>query len=183
MDYKKRVTDALNNYYKKQEPSFKKKRKNAKPEKAVEQQILIWCRQKGFDVDVVESKSKFNTQTMRYTGRAASPGMSDIIGNTNNGLAVFIELKSKGRRVASALAPKQREFLIRKIHTGCFAIMCDSIEYAENTWNQFLSLPNAQRIEFLLNELPTPRDKQLNLNNQNPGIDDVDGDDNGDLPF
>ena len=131
------------------------KRSNQKPEKAVEEEVLLWCRQKQFDVDVIEAKAKFNVATGRYTGRAASAGFPDIVGNTNKGLAVYIELKSKGRRVGSALRPNQRAFLHRKIRTGCFAVMTDSLEYIDKTWTHFCSLPTIeQRISYLLNELP-----------------------------
>ena len=154
MDYRSRVKKALAGFEKRQEIEIKPRRKNKKPEKAVEQEILLWCRQKGFDVDVVESKAKFNTITGLYTGKATIPGMSDILGNTSDGRAVFIELKAKGRRVGSALREEQRAFLIRKIKGSCFAVVTDSIEYIEDIWMKYQALFPHERIPFLLSELP-----------------------------
>ena len=175
MDYKKRVKQALENHYAKQEYTPPEpRRKNQKPEKQVEQEILLWCNRQQWDVDVIEAKAKFNTATMQYTGRAASPGVADIIGNTQNGLSTYIELKSKGRRVGSALAPKQRAFLTRKIRTGCFAVMADSVEYIDRVWSHFCSLPTKEhRVAYLLNELPDHNQRQLKLN-QKPGTGDAD---------
>lgn len=130
------------------------KRSNQKPEKITEQEVLMWCKQKQFDVTVVEAKAVYSVTTKRYTGRAVSDGFSDIVGNTSKGLAVYIELKAKNKRVGSALRPNQRDFLHRKIRTGCFAVMVDSLEYIDKTWNHYCSLPLEQRISFLLNELP-----------------------------
>lgn len=165
MDYKKRVQDAMNKYYQKLEgetdPS--PKRKNQKPEKLVEAEVLLWCKQNGFDVDVVDSKATFSLATRRYTGKTTSFGLSDIIGNTSEGLGVYIELKAKGRRVGSALDPKQRAFLIRKINTGAFAIMCDSSDYLNQAWNHFKTLTFEDRISFLINELPSHNQRQLKL--------------------
>lgn len=163
MDYKKRITDAIARYEERQGVQIKPQRKNQKPEKLVEDEVSLWLRQNQFDCDIVEAKAKFSTATGRYSGRAASPGMSDIVGNTGDGLAVYIELKAKGRRVGSALAPKQRMFLTRKIQTGCFAICCDGLDYLERTWKHFLSLSKNERIVYLLNELPEHTQRQLDF--------------------
>lgn len=161
MDYKKRVNKALENYYKRQEPDLQIRRKNEKPEELVVNDHLIWCKQMNWDVDVIESKSKFNTSTMRYSGRAASVGTSDICGNTSEGLGVYIETKAKGRRVGSALREGQREFLIRKIASGCFAIMSDDIEYTKRIWKLFQDTPPDKRTELLINELPEHNPRQM----------------------
>lgn len=165
MDRKKRVEAAIEGYFKRQEvKEIPPKRTNEKPEKTVEKAVLVWCKQNGFCMDVVESKSKFNTQTMRYTGRAASPGMPDLVGNTSNGLACFIELKAPGCRNGSNLRDNQRDFLTRKIHTNCFAVVTDSVTYLEATWTTYKSLPNKEeRIKFLLNELPQHKTRQMKL--------------------
>lgn len=159
IDYKARTKKALEGYFKKQDISqdlaMKPKQKRGKPEKLVEKDVLIWCKQKGFCVDVVEAKAVYSVSTGRYTGRVTSFGLSDIIGNTKDGLFVCIELKSPGRRVGSALHPRQREFLIKKIKTNAFAVMADSVAYIDKTWTHFCLLPTTeQRISYLLNELP-----------------------------
>lgn len=163
MDYKKRVREAVEGFIKKQDLPETTTRKNEKPENIVVNSILLWCKQNGFDVHVFESKAKFNVSTGRYTGRAASPGTPDIIGNSKNGLACYIEAKAPGCRNGSNLRPQQREFLTRKIQTECFAVCADSAAYVENTWNHFISLPPQERIEYLLKELPQHNPRQLKL--------------------
>lgn len=160
--YKKRVEEALLGYYKKQDPDYyEPRRKNEKPEESVVSAIYAWCSNMGWDVDIVEVKAKFNVETQMYTGRAASPGISDILGNTEKGLAVYIEVKAPDKRVGSALRGKQREFLSRKIETGCFAIMADSVEYLEKTWLHFITLSPEERKSFLFKELPEHKPRQL----------------------
>lgn len=178
---KESTKKAIENYYKRQEVDIKPTRKNKKPEKQVEQDVLIWAKSKGMSLDIIEAKAKFNTATGMYTGRAASAGLSDLIGNTQHGLAVFIELKSHGRRIGSALHPRQRAFLTEKIMSNCFAICADSSAYCEKVYTHWLSLPTSEeRIAFLLKELPEHNPQQLKLD-QSPGTLFDAGDD--DLPW
>ncbi len=151
---KESTKKAIENYYKRQEIDITPTRKNKKPEKQVEQDVLIWAKSKGMSLDIIEAKAKFNTATGMYTGRAASAGLSDLIGNTQHGLAVFIELKAPGRRVGSALHARQRAFLTEKIMTNCFAVVVDSVEFLEQIWLQFCTLPSEQKLKFLLDQLP-----------------------------
>lgn len=165
MDYKKRVVGALERYYQRQEKQEETpSRKNNDPEKQLEKKACEWFKLNGFDIDIIEAKATFNPSDMSYTGISASFGMSDCVGNSNRGHAVFIELKAPGRRIGSALREKQRSFLIRKINTGCFAIVADSIEYIDKTWKHFQSLPTMnERISFLLNELPQHKPRQVDF--------------------
>jgi hypothetical protein len=75
-------------------------------------------------------------------------------------MAVFIELKAKGRR--SALRENQREFLIEKINTGCFAVVVDSLELLENQWERFCLLKKRRQYQmakdFLFTALPKKKD-------------------------
>lgn len=158
MDHKKSVARAIENYYKRQEPSEEPRRKNEKPEAEVVQKILIWLKQNDFDAMTVEAKATYSVQRGGYTGRAASPGTPDIIGNYKTGLSCWIEAKAKGRR--STLRELQREFLIRKIQSNCFAVVVDSVECLENIWNQFRALPHSDRQMFLLNQLPVKKDEE-----------------------
>ena len=112
---------------------------------------------------MVEAKAVFSVATKRYTGKTTSFGLSDIVGNSSTGLAIYIELKAPGRRVGSAIRPKQREFIIRKIKTGCFAIVTDSAQYANEVWLKFQPLDYEQRVELLLSELPAHNQRQLSF--------------------
>lgn len=98
-----------------------------KPEKKVEAEVLAACIHLGLDVDVFDSKAVYSEHKKGYTKSKAAPeGCSDIIGNTPQGIAVFIELKAKGK--LSGIRPKQREFLLRKAQAGCFACCVDSVD-------------------------------------------------------
>ncbi len=168
---KESTKKAIENYYKKLDAEIEPtpKRKNKNPEKLVERDVLLWCKKNDISVDVIEAKAKFNTTTGAYTGRAASHGLSDLIGNNIQGMAVFIELKALGRRVGSALHERQRKFLTNKIQTNCFAVVTDAVDHLEKVYRHWLSLPTSEeRIKYLLSELPQHNPRQLNLD-QSPG--------------
>lgn len=158
-DHKKTTKAAVDYFLQKNyDQAQKAKRKNEKPEKEVERAVMLWLNTNGFDCNVVESKAVYNPKIQRFLHSQAAPGMSDIVGNTDAGRAVFIELKAPGRRVASAVSDVQRFFLMRKIQSHCFALVVDSVEYLERTYNQWLALPLDQRVDFLFKELPQPKD-------------------------
>lgn len=123
------------------------------PEKIVEKEVLEVCAQLKFDVDVVDSKGVFSRAANRYTKNRHIPdGFSDLVGNTENGLAVFIELKAKGK--LKTLRQNQRAFLTRKIENGCFACVVDNAESLCNIYLKFISLPVVERPNYLLSTLP-----------------------------
>ena len=114
------------------------KRKNKKPEKVLEKQVIAWAPLKHWDLTVVEAKSVFNPRLGMYLRSQVEPGYSDISGNDNEGMAVYIELKSKGKR--STLSDTQRAFLTRKIFTNAFAVCVDSLDMLEENyklWRKF----------------------------------------------
>lgn len=123
------------------------------PEKIVEKLSLEECKALQFDVDIIESKATFSKNANRYLkSRSAPEGISDIVGNDSNGIAVFIELKAKGK--LKTLRPKQREFLIRKIESCCFAVVIDNPENITKYYLRFLSLPKIERQAYLKSILP-----------------------------
>jgi RecB family endonuclease NucS len=99
-------------------------RKPLSPEKLVEREVLAMCKLMRLDVSVVESKAKFSESQQRYRRQETEVGFSDVVGNDEAGMAVFIELKARGK--LNSLRPAQRAFLLRKIHSGCFATVVDS---------------------------------------------------------
>jgi len=153
-DFKGRVKNAINKYIEKQTPTNKVKRKNEKPEKQVEREVLKWCRDNGWDINVVESKSTWSESAGRYIAQSVSSGFSDLAGNTDLGLSVFIELKAPGK--LSTLRPQQREFLLRKIGTGCFAVCVDSVSRLELAWSGFCKAYDKK--EYLVSVLPKVRE-------------------------
>jgi hypothetical protein len=153
-DFKDRVKNAIYKYIEKQTPKVSVKRKNEKPEKAVEREVLKWCRDRHWDINVVESKSTWSESAGRYISQSVSAGFSDLAGNTDLGLSVFIELKAPRR--LSTLRPQQREFLLRKIGTGCFAVCVDSSLRLEDLWNGFCKAYDKK--EYLVSVLPKVRE-------------------------
>jgi hypothetical protein len=134
------------------QPKEKKpKRKNSKPEKIVEGNIMAWLRFNGFDCNVVEAKAVYNPKIKRYLKSQAIPGMSDVIGNDKDGIAVYIELKAKGR--LSTLAEHQKAFLLRKISTNCFACCVDSVDLIKEIYCKWKSIDNNETKRQFLTSL------------------------------
>lgn len=157
------VKKALANYYKRQmgDHSRSPKKKNKKPEKIVEKQVTDWCKKHDLDVSIVECKGVYNSATNTYLHGMTEPGYSDLSGNNKYGMAVYIELKAKGRR--STIRLRQMQFLVRKIKAGCFAVVVDSPEILEEQYYQWFDLVMAKRIDeaksYLLSVLPKKRQR------------------------
>ena len=126
---------ALMRYYERQLPSDKPHRKNEKPEKEVEAAVLAWCRSRNWFLQVFEAKSVFSEQSQRYISATMKAGTPDLVGITNCGVFVAIELKAPGRR--STLRPRQREFLLEIIKRGGFGVVVDSVSMLEKAWLEF----------------------------------------------
>lgn len=136
-EQRRRISGAIDKYIKKNEPktSFDT-RKNGAPEKDLEQVVMPWLKTNGFSVNVIESKATYDLKAGRYIGQSVKQGFVDIAGNYKTGLGVFIELKAPGKR--STLRPAQREFLLDKIETGCFAVCIDSLMLLKNQFERFM---------------------------------------------
>lgn len=141
VDYKARVKAAIEKYTEKQsEPATinpEPRRKNKKPEEEVVKACLAWMRAQGFDVGLVEAKSVYSPELGRYLRSQVKAGTSDCFGNSNMGHAVFVEFKAASKR--STLQPHQREFLVRKINTFCFAVCVDSDHMLKEFYTTWLS--------------------------------------------
>ena len=160
-DYKARVKAATEKYLTKNDPN-KVHRKNEEPERELQKEVIKWLNSIGWDVDSIDSKAQFSEGQGRYISQNAKPGISDVVGNDPNGIAVYIEMKAPGRR--SSLRHNQRLFLLRKIKTNCFAIVADSKEFISTAYKRW-SLDYADRAKrnaILLSLLPpekTERDQ------------------------
>lgn len=113
---------------------------------------MRWLRASGFDVTVIEAKATFNQKRSRFIAQSVAPGTCDIVGNDSAGRAVFIELKAPGRR--STLREQQRDFLQRKIKTGCFAVVVDSVEMLKEFYSVWTSHDASLRFHYLESVLP-----------------------------
>jgi hypothetical protein len=149
-DFKKRIQASVEKYSKREDPT-RPTRKNEAPERELQKEVIRWMNSVNFSVDNIESKAHYSLTAGQYMSQHQKPGIPDIVGNDHQGHAVYIELKSPGRR--GTLRPNQREFLIRKINTNCFAICADSKEYILENFNAWLLLGD-ERKNFLLSLLP-----------------------------
>jgi len=156
--------DALTKYYtklhKKDQARIKRgSRKNKKPEKLVEAHVLVWAKDNGLDLTVVESKAVYSERSGLYMSSPTSESVCDLIGNYG-ALSIWIELKAKGRR--SSLKMHQREFLLRKINAGCFACVTDRTDHLDKLFRKFISLNRLQGVHLLLEALPQHIDRDKN---------------------
>lgn len=128
-----------------------KDRKNERPEKITEKEVLMWCKSRGFDVSVVESKAVYSRGAGRYLRGQTEAGFADIAGCTNDGTAAFIELKARGK--LKTIRPAQILFLERKARLGAFACCVDSVSLIDGIfilWSEQRSVSREHGINFLL---------------------------------
>ena len=129
--------------------------KNKSPERDVEREILKLAPAIGLDLTKVDSKNTFNAGAGAFVGRSTSESVSDLMGNTNEGKAAYIEVKAP--KQLRTLKPHQKEFLERKINAHCFAVCVDSFDLLNFLLRKYKFIENPQdKIRFLLNVLPTP---------------------------
>ncbi|MCB0415993.1 MAG: hypothetical protein KDD50_16765 [Bdellovibrionales bacterium] len=130
-----------------------RKKKNDKPEKLVEKDVLAWCEKNNISMHVIESKAVYSATAGRYLSGKAEPGFPDLVGNNKAGLSMYVELKAKDRR--SNLSIEQYEFLLSKIKEGCFAVVVDSDKRLEEYYFTFLN--SKSREGYLKGVLPVPK--------------------------
>lgn len=150
--------DALLNYSKKQIKTKRTKR-NSSPEKEVEKEVMHWLRTHGFSCHVVESKAVYSPSAGGYKSGQTIPGFSDVVGCDPNGMAVFIELKAKGRN--STLKEHQYLFLKNKIEHGAFAVCVDSVMLLERVYQNWCLANDENKRPGLIRLLPYKFNKNL----------------------
>lgn len=162
--------DALNRYFTREAKKVSRtKRKNQKPEFEFKKLAVKWLAENGFECDVVESKGVYNFAAGRYDQGKAEAGFADIVGvSPYFGVACFIELKAPGKRYS--LKVHQRDFLLRKIKAGAFAICADSTFYIDDIYKCWVALRREQNkfgleasITFLVECLPKVKELTDNL--------------------
>lgn len=133
---------------------------HAKPEKMLETQVLYWCRSRNWKVHVVDSKAVYSIAAGRFLNSQAPVGFPDIVGMTNEGIFVGIELKAKGRR--ATLKPHQRMFLLDCIKHNGFAVCVDSVELLSELYHSWANSPS---VLFLMDSLPKEKTKPDSFQN------------------
>lgn len=165
-DHKERVTAALNKYLEKQLPKPVKDYRgpNAKPEKEVEKACLEWMRSRGWTVDIYEAKATYNPAAGRYVSAAMKAGTCDCMGSTEDGLMIAVEFKAPGRLSTfnSEARYRQRQFIVDKINSNCFACVTDSVQRLEDILTQWMKIKSqdlgAARA-YLISMLPREKSK------------------------
>ena len=159
MSSRKSTQQAIENYIKRQEKKDAPKRKNAKPEKTVEKDVMAYMKTIGLDMEVIEAKATYSEKTGRYTSKAIAPGYTDSSGNTPDGIAVFVEFKAPFRR--NTLRDNQRKFIERKIEMNCFAAVVDSTHCFAQTYRTWKTYRNRGMLDeardYLISQLPKKR--------------------------
>jgi hypothetical protein len=162
-EFKKRIEAAMIKHHEKLLPNKPRARKrNDNPEARISLEIKNHLVALGWSVDIVESKAVFSASAQSYTHGKTRPGFSDICGNSPSGQAVYIEVKSKGRR--SSIRPAQFDFLTEKIKTNAFAIVADSVEYVDRIYKAWLASPD--KVSLLSNELPKLQPRHSSIHDE-----------------
>ena len=119
----------------------------------VESEVLAWCFQHGWSLDVYDSKGVYSESRGGYRqSNLIKPGTCDLIGCDNQGHSVFVELKKPNHHDVCSLG--QRQFLERKINYGAFGCVVSSAKQLSEVYSQWKSQSVLERKEFLLSLLP-----------------------------
>ena len=161
-DRKDSTNAAMLKYHQKQlnqQTTRERKGTYKKPEKNTEKNVLLWARSHNIHLHVVESSS-YDPLLRRKGMSRAAVGFPDLVGNTQEGHSLWIELKAKDRR--STLSDKQREFLLAKIQQNCFAVVVDSVERLAQYWKGYWSQRSeSDRQSYLSSCLPKKRQERV----------------------
>lgn len=133
----------------------KPRRSNKKPEAELVKQLQALCKTLGIAIHKVEASS-YDFVAKRTTASRVEAGYSDLSGNTDHGIAVYVEAKAPGR--LSTLKDHQRRFLVSKIHQNCFSCCVDSVDRLEFIYKKWCQLRrmniDKESKDFLLSQLP-----------------------------
>ncbi len=153
-DFRARISKSIDAYARKQ--IVKSKPKLNHPEKAVQVACERWFRENGFDMTIIDSGYQLISHK-----KVSESGFADSCGN-HGLLAVFVEFKAPGR--LSTLSEVQFNFLTRKIESGCFAVVVDSVRALATLWHDFSIEEDWEKRRDLLRESLPNRSKFFDRN-------------------
>lgn len=165
-DNKAGTKRAIANWYKNQEPKNPRKSvHNDKPEKEVEKACLVWMRERGWSVQIYESKATYSEAAGRFISQNMKAGTADCMGNMASGIGVIVEFKAP-KKLSTFARPanhRQQEFMKEKIASGCFAVVTDSVARLYTIHLQWTGLRGLGLIDeskdYLLRTLPKRQKK------------------------
>jgi hypothetical protein len=156
-DFKKRIQNAIEKHATNQLPKRPTGRKNNKPERQLQKQMIEALKQIGVFAFHVESKAVYSASAGAYLNSQTVVGCADILGVTPQGQFLAVEVKSPGRR--STLREAQCDFLTNVIERGGFAVCSDSLEHLLALYSEWLTTDLCSRAPLLRRDLPTARKK------------------------
>lgn len=133
-------------------------RRNTNPEKCVEEACVIWMKSQNWTGQVYESKAKLING--RWQSSGLKFGHSDWMGNTPDGITACVEFKAPGARSSfnKEKNHRQRQFIIERINSNCFACVVDSADCLSATyfvWQKLREHDGMERAkQYLLDALP-----------------------------
>ena len=122
------------------------RKKNLKPEKYIEKLVIAWCHKRSWFINVIESKAVYNIRAKRYLYGMAKKGHVDLVGSTDKGQYVAIELKAKGK--LSTLRIEQWKFLYTTISKGGFGVVVDSDQMLDELWQSYQQASDKKKFLF-----------------------------------
>ena len=166
-DAKSRIKKAIEIYSNREREKWEPKTKiksYGKPEKKVEKECLVYMRSLGWSVNIFEAKATWNPDAGAWTQQGMKAGTCDCLGNTPNGVSIAVEFKAPGSLASfnSESRYLQKQFIIDKINTYCFAVVVDSAEMLKTyfrEWSRLVSFDRDMAKEYLMNSLPQMREK------------------------
>ena len=134
-----------------------KKRKNMAPEKAVQNACLAWMRENEWVVEIYESKATQVNGVWR--NQAMKAGHADCAGVMPDGIACAVEFKAPGKLSSFNRGgnERQKDFIIKRIHSGSFACVVDSVErllLIYDKWSEVKAVNPQEAKHYLLSQLP-----------------------------
>lgn len=121
-----------------------------KPEKQIEQIVLLKAPLDGWWLHIYDSKAIYSKAIKRYIRSKLPIGHSDLAGITPCGRPAYIELKAAGKRYN--LSEDQYLFLTTAIKRGAFAVCVESYDQLLVFYNSWVTRHREK--EFLLTLLP-----------------------------
>lgn len=144
---------ALHNYFEKQAKEVsRRKKRNFKPEKQVEQACVKFMTAQGWDVGIYEAKAVYNPHAGRYLRGVMRAGTVDCQGVMPDGTFVAVEFKAPGRLKTfnSPRNDRQREYLINKINHNAFGCVVDSAHLLEQIYKAWANEKDLSNRKWLL---------------------------------
>lgn len=124
-------------------------------EKHITSEILNFAAQNKWLLFRTEAKAQLSAVTGQFTDQPTPSGTADLVGCDNFGWSLFIEVKTPKRK--NKISQDQREFLLRAIHRGAFALVAYSVPQLKRVYAECKQMSLKDRKSYLLSLLPDAR--------------------------